>query len=66
MSQIMCPECGENPAAQRHKCNNMSLETRNTFCFCCHECTEACWEDYCEMIESGDADLEVIEYYKGD
>lgn len=63
---ILCNMCGVNPGEEMHKCGNQSIYRHHEMCNCCHECREACWQEYVEMIESGEADQEVIDFYKGD
>lgn len=54
--------CGVNPACEKHRCGNLSIY-QNKECDCCEECKDACWKEYMDMIESGEADQEVIDFF---
>ena len=56
--------CLENPAGPTRRCGNLSIY-QNRQCNCCTDCHEACWDEYSDMIDSGEADQEVIDFFRG-
>lgn len=62
MNTVPCSMCLENPAADKHRCCNLSIY-QNKICDCCEECSDACKQEYYDMIDSGEADQEVIDFY---
>lgn len=61
---MICEQCSANPSMDKAPCESGSIYKKGKVCYCCHDCRVECWYEYLLMIDSGEAEQEVIDYYK--